>query len=542
MPQPDLSGVQILRNPFFNQGTAFTKEARKKLHLEGLLPPRVQTIALQAKRMMDRIRGVENPLTKYEIMDSLRSRNRTLYFYLLVNHIEELLPIVYTPTVGKACMDFDHIFRNTDGLYVSIEDKGHVKEVVDNSPNDEVDIIVVTDGERSLGLGDLGTGGMGIPKGKLALYVACAGVHPRTTLPVVIDVGTNNQNLLKDPLYLGLQQPRVDGAPYYELIDEFILAVKKRWPKVLVQFEDFANKHAFALLHTYQDKINCFNDDIQGTAAVTLSALLSACKAKGSELKDQKILFLGAGEAAIGGAELIVQMMVKQGDTEEDAKRRIYLFDSKGLVVSSRDNLSEAKKQFAHAEAPVSTFLDAVEAIKPTAIIGLSAQEGAFNAYVLGAMARINEKPIIFALSNPTSKAECTAREAYTYTNGRALFACGSPFAPVEVNGKTFVPRQANNSYVFPGIGLGSIYTQAKRLPEGLFLTAAEALSDTVTPEDLEKGSLLPSLLEVRKVSLHIAHRVAEYCYKEGLAQTAKPEDLKKALEEYMYVPVYPKY
>lgn len=538
MGQP-LQGVQVLRNPYINEGTAFSKEARDKLKLRGLLPPRILTIELQAKRFMERVRETEDNLVKYELLDSLRHRNRTLYFFVLINHIEELMPIVYTPTVGKACMDYDHIFRNTDGLYVSIEDKGQVAELVANCPQEEVDIIVVTDGERILGLGDLGTGGMGIPKGKLSLYTACAGIHPERSLPVVIDVGTNNPALLKDPLYLGLQQPRVDGDAYYELVDEFITAVRKRWPNVLIQFEDFANRHAFKLLDIYREKVTCFNDDIQGTASVTVSAFMSAAKAKGTKVSDEKILFLGAGEAALGCSALLVQAMMEEGLTEEQAKDRIFLFDSKGLVVKSRTNLSESKLEFAKDLDVCATFLDAIETVKPTAIVGLAAQSGAFNAYVLGAMARLNERPIIFALSNPTSKAECTAREAYTYTEGRCLFACGSPFPPVELNGKTYIPRQGNNSYVFPGIGLGALYTKARLIPDGVFLTAARALTETVSQEDLAKGSLLPPLTEVRNVSRHIAQRVAEYCLNSGIAQIERPEDLTKALEEYMYKPKY---
>ena len=511
MAQP-LVGVNVLRNPYINEGTAFSKEAREKLKLRGLLPPRIMTIELQAKRFMERVRETDDNLIKYELLDSLRHRNRTLYFYVLINHIEELMPIVYTPTVGKACMDYDHIFRNTDGLYVSIEDKGHVDELVSNCPQEEVDIIVVTDGERILGLGDLGTGGMGIPKGKLSLYTACAGIHPERSLPVCIDVGTNNPALLKDPLYLGLQHPRVDGPAYYELVEEFILAVRKRWPNVLIQFEDFANRHAFELLDLWRDKVTCFNDDIQGTASVTVSGFMSATKAKGTKVSQEKILFLGAGEAALGCSNLLVQAMIEEGLSEKEARDRIFLFDSKGLVVSSRDGLSPAKQLYAKDMESCATFLDAIETVKPTAIVGLAAQSGAFNAYVLGAMARLNERPIIFALSNPTSKAECTAREAYTYTEGRCLFACGSPFPPVELNGKTFVPRQGNNSYVFPGIGLGALYTKAKLIPDGVFLTAARALTETVSAEDLAHGSLFPSLTEVRSVSRHIAQRVAEYC------------------------------
>lgn len=534
-----LTGTAALRDPYFTQGTAFSKEDREKYKLRGLLPPRVLTIELQAKRVMERVRATDNPLEKYELLDSLRHRCRTLYFYVIINNIDELMPIVYTPTVGKACMDFDHIFRNTDGLYVSIEDKGHVAECIANCPQEQVDMIVVTDGERILGLGDLGTGGMGIPKGKLALYTACAGLHPERTLPVCIDVGTNNQNLLKSPLYLGLQQNRIDGDQYYELVEEFITEARKRWPNVIIQFEDFANRHAFELLNRWKDKVTCFNDDIQGTASVAVAGFYSAARIKGTKVSDEKILFLGAGEAALGTTKLLVEAMVAEGLTEEQARQRIFLFDSKGLVVEGREGLSKQKALFAHKLEPCTTFLDAIELIKPTAIVGVAAQTGAFNAYVLGAMARLNEQPIIFALSNPTSKAECTAREAYTYTEGKCIFACGSPFPPVELNGKTFVPRQGNNSYVFPGIGLGLVVTRAKLVPQSVFLAAAKALTETVSDEELANGSLFPSLTEVRSVSKKIAMAVAEHCYESGLAQNPRPENLDQYIEDSMYKPVY---
>lgn len=532
-------GTEALDDPFVNQGTAFSQDARIKRKLRGLLPPRVTTLEHQAKRALERIHQAEEPLQKYEILSLIRHRNATLFYYLLENNIEELMPIVYTPTVGKACQEFDRIYTETEGLYVTIEDKGSVQEVINNWPHDDVDMIVVTDGERILGLGDLGAGGMGIPIGKLSLYTACAGLNPARSLPVLLDVGTNNQGLLHDPLYLGLQQLRVDGEEYYAFVREFIEAAKARWPHVIIQFEDFANRHAFALLDQWKDKTACFNDDIQGTAAVAVAGFYAAARVKGSSLSEEKFLFLGAGEAAGGIADLLVEAMMKEGLTQEQAVDRIFLFDSHGLVTKDREGLTPLKQKFAHEQEPQSTFLDAIGEVKPTAIVGCAAQAGSFNAYVLSAMARINERPIIFALSNPTSRSECTAREAYTYTEGKCLFASGSPFPQVEVNGKTFIPRQSNNSYVFPGIGLGLVVSSPRIVPQSVFLSAAEALSKIVSEDDLENGSLFPSLTKIREVSQSIAAAVAEQCFTAGVAGVPKPDDLSKAIQEAMYKPVY---
>lgn len=532
-------GTEALDDPFVNQGTAFSQDARIKRKLRGLLPPRVTTLEHQAKRALERIHQAEEPLQKYEILSLIRHRNATLFYYLLENNIEELMPIVYTPTVGKACQEFDRIYTEPEGLYVTIEDKGSVQEVINNWPHDDVDMIVVTDGERILGLGDLGAGGMGIPIGKLSLYTACAGLNPARSLPVLLDVGTNNQGLLHDPLYLGLQQLRVDGEEYYAFVREFIEAAKARWPHVIIQFEDFANRHAFALLDQWKDKTACFNDDIQGTAAVAVAGFYAAARVKGSSLSEEKFLFLGAGEAAGGIADLLVEAMMKEGLTQEQAVDRIFLFDSHGLVTKDREGLTSLKQKFAHEQEPQSTFLDAIGEVKPTAIVGCAAQAGSFNAYVLSAMARINERPIIFALSNPTSRSECTAREAYTYTEGKCLFASGSPFPQVEVNGKTFIPRQSNNSYVFPGIGLGLVVSSPRIVPQSVFLSAAEALSKIVSEDDLENGSLFPSLTKIREVSQSIAAAVAEQCFTAGVAGVPKPDDLSKAIQEAMYKPVY---
>lgn len=530
-------GFDLLRDPLLNLGTAFSEEQRKEFKLRGLLPPAVLCAELRAKLLMQRLRSIEEPLVKYELLTQIRQNDTSMFYSLLINHIEELLPIVYTPTVGKACSHFDQIYMRPEGLYVSIKDRGNVGEILANWPADDVRMIVVTDGERILGLGDLGAGGMGIPIGKLALYTACAGINPAKTLPVFLDVGTNNQALIQDPYYLGLKQPRTDGEPYEELVEEFIWGAKERWPGVIIQFEDFANRHAFSLLETWKDKTACFNDDIQGTASVTVSGLYSACRSKGSRLSEEVILFLGAGEAAVGISDLLVEAMKEEGLSEDQACRRIYLYDSKGLVTTHREDLPARKARFAHAVDPQATFLDAIEEVKPTAIVGCAAQAGSFNAYVLGAMARLNEHPIIFALSNPTSRAECTAREAYTYTEGRCLFASGSPFQPVEVNGKTFVPRQSNNAYVFPGIGFGLAAVSPKVVPQSVFLRAAKALSEMVTEEDLSHGSLFPSFAKIREVSLRIAEVSAQECFAAEAAGIEKPSDLASYLCGLVYRP-----
>jgi malate dehydrogenase (oxaloacetate-decarboxylating)(NADP+) len=536
-----LRGVQLLRNPWLNRGSVFTEEERDRYGLRGLLPPRVSTFGEQVKRLTEVIANAGTPLNKYLVLEGVHANDEALYFELVMEHIEEYLPLIYTPTVGEACQKFSHLFRYARGLYVSAEDKGRVRQLVANVPNENVDMIVVTDGQRILGLGDLGVNGMGIPIGKLALYTACAGVNPQRTLPVTIDVGTNTESYLSDPLYMGLRQKRITGEEYDALIAEFIEAVRERWPNVIIQFEDFHNSHAFDLLDKWRNRVTCFNDDIQGTASVSVTGLYTAMRILKQRVSDQRILFLGAGSAATGIANLIVDAMVEEGTSAEEARGRIALFDSKGLVTTSRgDTLSATKVPFAKDCENAKTFLEAVRVIRPSAIIGVSAQPSAFNEEVISEMSRINERPIIFALSNPTSKAECTAEEAYRWSNGKCLFACGSPFPPVSIGGKTFVPRQGNNSYVFPGIGLGCIFAKAKTIPEGIFLTAAKTLADQVSDSDLANGSLYPALSEVRNLSAGIATAVAEYCFDHGIAQVERPADLHKAIVDSMWSPSKP--
>lgn len=536
-------GVAVLRNPWLNRGSVFTEEERDRLGLRGLLPPRVSTFADQVSRLKEVIDSEAAPINKYLTLESVHASDEALYFQLVMENVEEYMPLIYTPTVGEACQKFSHIFRYARGLYISSEDRGRVRELVANVPNHDVDIIVVTDGQRILGLGDLGVNGMGIPVGKLALYTACAGVNPQRALPVTLDVGTNNEEFLKDPLYMGLRQHRVTGPEYMALVEEFITAVRERWPNVLIQFEDFQNTNAFALLDAWRDRVTCFNDDIQGTAAVVVTGLYTAVRALKQKLSDQRILFLGAGAAATGIAHLIADAMAEDGIDRNEALKRIALFDSKGLVSSTRgDKLAPNKVPFAQAYENTTDFAQAIRQLKPTCIIGVSAQGGAFTEDVVKAMCEVNARPMIFALSNPTSKAECTAKQAYTWSEGKCLFACGSPFAPVAVGNKTFVPRQGNNSYVFPGIGFGCIFVRAKTITNQIFLTAAKTLANLVSESDLANGSLYPPLSQVRELSAHIAVAVADYCFKNGLAQVERPADLDKAVREAMWQPTDPKF
>ena len=531
-------GVEVLRNPWLNRGAAFTEKEREEMGLRGLLPPAVSSLKDHAKRLKEVIDTETSPINKYLTLESVHATNEQLFYELVTENVEEYMPLIYTPTVGEACQKYSHINRNMRGLYVSARDKGHVAELVANVPNEEVDIIVVTDGSRILGLGDLGVNGMGIPVGKLALYTACAGVNPKKALPVTIDVGTDTESYLKDPLYLGLRQKRVTGEEYFALMEEFITAVRARWPHVLVQFEDFQNSVAFTHLANWRDKICCFNDDIQGTASVVLTGLYSAMRIKKEKLSEQRILFLGAGAAAAGIAHLIADAMTEDGISKAQALNQIAFFDSKGLVTKTRgDKLAAHKLDFAHVMKDTANFVEAIRNLRPTAIIGVSATGGSFTEEVVKTMAEINEQPIIFALSNPTSKSECTAEQAYNWSNGRCLFACGSPFAPVALNGKTYIPRQGNNSYVFPGIGFGCICARAKTVPNQVFLTAAKTLADLVSESDLANGSLYPPLSEVRELSAEIASAVATYCFDNGIAGTDRPADVRAAVKAAMWSP-----
>ncbi|XP_019458538.1 PREDICTED: NADP-dependent malic enzyme-like [Lupinus angustifolius] len=540
------SGYTLLRDPHFNKGLAFTEKERDAHYLRGLLPPTVIPQETQVKKMIQHIRQYQVPLQKYMAMMDLQERNERLFYKLLIDHVEELLPVVYTPTVGEACQKYGSIFIHPQGLYISLKEKGKILEVLRNWPEKNIQVIVVTDGERILGLGDLGCQGMAIPVGKLSLYTALGGVRPSACLPITIDVGTNNEKLLNDELYIGLKQRRATGQEYAELMHEFMSAVKQTYgEKVLIQFEDFANHNAFDLLEKYRSTHLVFNDDIQGTASVVLAGLVAALKFVGGNLSDHRFLFLGAGEAGTGIAELIALEISKQTNVPlEEARKNIWLVDSKGLIVSSRKgSLQHFKKPWAHEHEPVKKLVDAVNQIKPTVLIGTSGQGKAFTKEVIEAVSSINKKPIILSLSNPTSQSECTAEEAYSWSQGRAIFASGSPFPPVEYEGKVFVPGQANNAYIFPGFGLGLIMSGTIRVHDDLLLAASEALAAEVSQENFDKGLIFPPFTNIRKISAKIAAKVAAKAYELGLAtRLPQPKNLVEFAESCMYTPAYRSY
>ncbi len=534
-------GLALLRDPLLNKGTAFSEQERDTLGLRGLLPAHIFSLEEQASRVLANLRHLPDDLEKYVALNALHDRNEALFFRVVCDNIDEIQPLIYTPTVGLACQRFGHIFQRPRGLFIGAKDRGRIAELLGNWPY-QAKLIVVSDGERILGLGDLGANGMGIPVGKLSLYTACAGVHPKLCLPVILDVGTNNAELLKDPYYIGLRQRRLRGAEYDELIEEFISAACDVFPGVLIQFEDFANHTAFRLLRKYRDRLCVFNDDIQGTAAVALAGIFSSLRVTSGKLTEQTLVFLGAGEAATGIADLVVSAMVAQGCPEPEARRRNWLVDSRGLVVRSRPDLAEHKLPYAHEHAPIGDFVTAIRTLKPTAIIGVAAVGGTFTGEVLQTMAELNSRPIVFALSNPTSKAECTAEEAYRYSGGRALFACGSPYDPVKLDGQTFVPRQGNNSYIFPGVGLGAIASGARRITDEMFMSAASTLAGLVSEVDLEQGSLYPALPRIREVSARIAAEVARVAYQGGLATGEAPSNVLTCIKSQMYEPSYCSY
>jgi len=535
-------GVKILHDPIRNKGTAFTEADREALHLTGLLPPRVHSPAEQELRVLGNIRSKPTDLARYLYLISLQDRNEMLFYRVVMNNIEEMMPLIYTPTVGQACQEFQHIYRKPRGFYISWRDRGRIEEILHNWPHKEAKIIVVTDGERILGLGDLGADGMGIPIGKLSLYSACAGIHPTLCMPIMLDVGTNNESLLNDPLYNGLEQHRIRGEQYDDFIDEFVQAVNKVFPGVLIQFEDFGNTNAFRLLDKYRDETCCFNDDIQGTGAVALSGIIGAMRITGEKLSEQRLLFLGAGEAGIGTADSFVAALVEEGVPVEKAREQCWFYDTQGLLNSDRESIAHHKQRYARKQPAVESFLDAVKTLKPTAILGLSGQPGSFPKEIIEAMAEINKRPIIFALSNPTSKAECTAEQAYVWSKGRAIFASGSPFDSVKHRNKTHVPGQGNNVYIFPGVGLGAIVSKAAHVTDEMFLAAAHSLAKQVSDADLAMGSVYPSLARIRDVSALIAYEVAKIAFDKGLAQCEEPEDLMAEIHKHMFQPVYPHY
>ena len=534
----NLLGYDRLKSPELNKGTAFTAAERDQYKLHGLLPARVSTFDAQELRALENLRRKAFDIERYVFLQALQDRNERLFYRLMINHIEELMPLVYTPTVGQACQEFAHIFRQPRGFYITPGDRGRVREIMDNWPQRDVRLIVVTDGERILGLGDLGANGMGIPIGKLALYSACAGIQPRLCMPVMLDVGTNNEVMRNDPLYLGVNQPRLTGDGYFSLVEEFVCAVQDAFPHALIQFEDFLTPNAYALLNRYRSKVLCFNDDIQGTAAVALAGVLASSRITGVDFTDLRIMFLGAGSAATGIADLIQIAFRKAGLNEQEARQRLWFVDLSGLVVKGRDNLAPHNLPYAH-DVPTVSFMDALGKIKPQVLIGATGAPGTFTEDVIRRMAEINERPVIFALSNPTSQAECTAQQAYEWSSGQAVFASGSPFDAITCNGKMYRPGQGNNAYVFPGIGLGAITCRARILSDEMFLEAARILAEMVDDNDLAAGSLYPPLANIRTVSLAIAVAVAEKAWEQGLAGEERPEDVEHMIAEQMYDPDY---
>lgn len=541
MTHTKLRGFRLLTHTKHNKGTAFSREERERLGLRGLLPPAIFDLNAHKGRALANIRRKESDIERYVFMQSLMGRNQTLFYRLLIDHIEELMPIIYTPTVGQACREFAHIFRQPQGFYISVGDRGDIRKILDNWPQKDIRIIVVTDGERILGLGDLGTNGMGIPIGKLALYIACAGIAPEQCLPVMLDVGTNNENLRNDPLYLGTPIQRIKGEDYLSLVGEFVEAVQDAYPKALIQFEDFLTPNAYALLTQYRDRILCFNDDIQGTAAVALAGIYASCRLTGKAFKELTVMFLGAGSAATGIADLLTVAFMQEGLSEAEARQRLWFVDVNGLVVAGRDDLMPHNLPYAHLHERLG-FADAIDAIKPDVLIGATGSPGTFDQRIIRKMCDHHPTPIIFALSNPTSQAECTAEQAYAWSNGKAIFASGSPFGEMEYQGKRYRPGQGNNAYIFPGVGLGALFAEAKLISDEMFLAAAHTLAQSVSDEELELGAVYPKLTRIRDVSLLIAVAVAEMAFEQGLARAERPHDLRHAIACAMYDPHYENY
>lgn len=529
---------EVLQDGVINKSLAFSREEREEFGLRGLLPYSVGTQELQLTRLMENLRRKESDIERYVLLSALQDRNERLFYRAVIDNIEQLMPVIYTPTVGEACRDFSQIFRESKGFYINPEDKGQIRQILDNWPREDIRVIVVTDGQRILGLGDLGSNGMGIPIGKLALYCACAGILPDQCLPVMLDVGTNNEELLEDILYLGYPHKRLEGDAYFELVDEFVEAVQDKYPKALIQFEDFLTPNAYTLLNKYRNKVLCFNDDIQGTAAVTLAGVYASSRITGIPFKDLRIMFLGAGSAATGIADLMVTAYEKEGLSNEEALQRLWFVDINGLVVADRDDLMPHNLPYAHDHDPLN-FVEAIDEIKPHVLIGATGFGGAFTREVVEHMTAINERPVIFALSNPTSRAECTAHHAYAWSNGKAIFASGSPFDKVTYSGRVHKPGQGNNAYIFPGIGLGAIHAEMSTISDAAFLIAAQTLADQVSDDDIELGSLYPPLPDIREISLNIAEAVAEHAYSTGLAKRPRPDHLKQSIADYMFDPKY---
>ena len=534
-----VSQVDVLRDSLANRGTAFTLSEREHLGLTGLLPARVETLEEQAARALLNIRAKTSSIERYAYLAALQNENETLFYRVVVANLQEMLPLVYTPTVGQACQEWSRLYVKPRGLYITPEHQGRIADILRRWPRRDIGIIVVTDGGRILGLGDLGINGMGIPIGKLALYTACAGVPPARCLPVTLDVGTDAASVRDDPYYLGRRVPRLTGEDYDALIDEFVIAAQDVFPGVVVQFEDFNNASAFRILARYRDGCCCFNDDIQGTGAMGLAGLYAAARLTGRKLAEERILFFGAGEACLGVGSTVVSALQREGLSPEQPRSQCLFIDSKGTVVASRTDLPAHKRIFAQERAPMPDLVSTIEAFRPTVLFGACGCGGALTQPALEAMARTVSQPVVFALSNPTSRSECTAEQAYRWTGGRAIFASGSPFDPVTLDGQSHAPGQANNSYVFPGVGLGIMLSGASRVTDAMFFAAATALANQVTDVDLAAGRIFPRQTRMREVAAAVGAAVARVAYAQRLATKPMPDDLPAAVERAMYRPAY---
>ena len=533
-------GIDVLREPEINKSTAFTEAEKQALGIIGLLPDVTETEDVQLSRVMMQLGHKTTDLDRYIYLVNLLDHNETLFYRTVMSDPARFLPIVYDPTIGEACLKFGHIYRGPRGMYLSITRRGKVKEILKNWPQKDVRFICVTDGGRILGLGDLGANGAGIPIGKLQLYTACAGVPPQYLLPMYLDAGTNNEQYLHDPLYLGMRKTRPPTEELYSFVDEFMDAVQDVFPKCCVHFEDWTGKDAVHLLERYRDKYCVYNDDVQGTAGITLAGMINAAKLKGKKLKDEKYLFLGAGSAGIGLANLLCSALVQQGMTLQEAQAHVYMFDVNGLLESTRTDLFDFQRPYAHKHAPTRDFVAAIESIKPTTIIGVSTVGGAFTQKVVEVMSRINERPVILALSNPTDHAECTAEQAYTWSKGKAIYAAGVQFAPVKYNGQTFLPGQANNFYIFPAVGMAIYATQAKRVTDEMFIEAGQAVADQVPAELLKQSMLYPLQSDILETEIQTAARVAKLVFDSGLARVERPAgDMVSFIRKQVYKPEY---
>lgn len=537
------SGIGLIHDPLYNKGTAWPKQERDRLGLRGLVPPAYLDLNLQIARITRRFSRISDPLEKYLFLSNLQDRNETLFYKVLSQNLAACAPIVYTPTVGLACQQYSFFYRRARGMYFSAADKGQFAAMVYNWPVDNVEVIVVTDGSRVLGLGDLGAHGIGISIGKLTLYVAAGGIHPQKTLPIVIDVGTDNEKLLNDPLYIGLSQPRLRGEEYFELIDEFMRAVTYRWPNVLIQFEDFSNESALTILEKYRYRYLCFNDDIQGTGSVTLAGIISALRSRGSTpeaLCNERILVVGAGSAGLGVTNSLAWTMVTQFNVRhEEAFKQFYLVDQHGLLGNGRAAGPAQMRYVRHDMKDKMSIVEVIKEAKPTILLGLTGIGGLFTEEIVREMYKNCKRPIIFPLSNPTANAECSAQNAYEWTDGNAIFASGSPFDPVTLGLQTFTPSQCNNMFIFPALGLAANLVRARRISYNMLNKAGLALANSLTMEERASGMLFPHINRIRSVSKEVAVAVARAAFSEGLAQIKEPADLELFISSAMYQPDY---